>query len=360
MRLLKKRNFFERVAFALKDTENLKTPILIKEAVDSELKIKELQVQLEQSNDPLTKAKILKEAQLLTLGVKGEASVLFELQNSFLPLHIIHDLRIEHGEHKAQLDFVVLTRKFIIVIEVKNYYGNILVNEKDEFIRRVYKNNRLVFQEGFYSPIRQVQRQTAILENLLKEREIITQTPIKHVVVFTNPKTILDIKNASDEVKNRILRADGLVQYISNVLKENSPVHFLDNRMNEISNSILSLHQPSNNSHIEDLVEAKLLEETISQDKNQESAVTTEEKSIEKITAVKKEQQLKEALIEFRKQEATKTNVKAFYIFTNKTLEELVMKKPETVEELKDIHGIGKQKIESYGDEVIRIIRRFE
>ncbi|PKC52137.1 hypothetical protein RhiirA1_482200 [Rhizophagus irregularis] len=105
------------LAFALKDTENLKTPILIKEAVDSELKIKELQVQLEQSNDPLTKAKLLKEAQLLTLGVKGEASVLFELQNSFLPLHIIHDLRIEHGEHKAQLDFVVLTRKFIIVIE---------------------------------------------------------------------------------------------------------------------------------------------------------------------------------------------------------------------------------------------------
>ncbi len=350
---MKKRNFFERVVYALKDTENLKTPILVKDANEHELKLKELQVQLDQTKDLQLQTKLLNEIQLFNLGIKGEESVLFELQNSFLPIHIIHDLKIDNGEHKAQLDFVVLTRKFILIIEVKNYYGNILVNEKDEFIRRVYKNNRLVFQEGFYSPIRQVERQTAIFNNLLKEREIINQTPIKNVVVFTNPKTILDIDKASNEVKKRVMRADQLVKFISDALKENSPVHYLDNRLSELSKNILSLHQPTSNIQTEDLVETKLLEETIAQEveeENSEVATTVEDKN----------QQLEDALREFRKQEAAKTNVKAFYIFTNQTLEDLIAKKPVTMEELKTIRGIGEQKIQSFGKEILAIILQYK
>lgn len=84
----------------------------------------------------------------MELGLKGENSVLFELQNSFLPIHILHDFRIEHNGLSCQIDFVVLTRKFILLIEVKNYYGHILVNEKDEFIRQVFHGKNLLYKKG--------------------------------------------------------------------------------------------------------------------------------------------------------------------------------------------------------------------
>lgn len=126
---------------------------------------------------------------------------------------------------------------------MKNYYGNIKINDKDEFIRKVYRNKHLQFEGGFYSPIRQVQRQAIILENVLKQHEVINKTPIKHVVVFTNSKTILDMKEASTEVRQIVLRADQLVSYITKELQQKSPVHFLDNKMQEISNGILSHHQ---------------------------------------------------------------------------------------------------------------------
>lgn len=56
---------------------------------------------------------------------------------------------------------------------------------------------------------------------------------------------------------------------------------------------------------------------------------------------------------------AKEQNVKAFYIFTNKTLEELIMKKPTTIEELKKINGIGETKINSFGEELINLIKSY-
>ncbi|WP_107950039.1 NERD domain-containing protein [Lysinibacillus parviboronicapiens] len=342
-----KRNFFERITFTLKDTEKLKKPIVVKQA--SDIKLRDLQNKLYATKDDRIQHNISKDIQLWQLGAKGENNVLFELKNSYLPLHILHDIKIASEENKAQLDFVVLTRKFILVIEVKNYYGNIKINDKDEFIRKVYRNKHLQFEEGFYSPIRQVQRQAIILENVLKQHEIINKTPIKHVVVFTNPKTILDMKEASTEVRQIVLRADQLVSYITKELKQKSPVHFLDNKMQEISNGILSHHQEKTFLHKDDTIDHKLLEETLETDiKDVQAPVRTLNHS-----------ELEEALRSYRKQQANKANLKAFHIFSNQTLEQLLQHRPITLAELKAIHGIGDNKVNAFGEELISIIQRY-
>ncbi|MFC4354318.1 HRDC domain-containing protein [Chryseomicrobium palamuruense] len=51
------------------------------------------------------------------------------------------------------------------------------------------------------------------------------------------------------------------------------------------------------------------------------------------------------------------TNRKAYHIFKNQTLEQLVKEKPQTLEELLKIDGIGKQKVEEFGVEVVKIIQ---
>ena len=70
---------------------------------------------------------------------------------------------------------MVVTRKFILLVEVKNYFGNIVVNAKDEFSRQVYQGNRVVFQEGFYSPLRQVERQAEVLTSFRKKSPILKE-----------------------------------------------------------------------------------------------------------------------------------------------------------------------------------------
>ena len=70
----------------------------------------------------------------------------------------------------------------------------------------------------------------------------VTRTPIKSVVVFSNNRTVINTKKASKHVKEKIIRVDSLVEYIKQELEKSSPVHFMDNRMKEMSEYIKASH----------------------------------------------------------------------------------------------------------------------
>lgn len=343
----KKVGFLKSIVNAITDTETSKTPLLIKKATESIHLIEQLQKEIENSSEQKQIKNLRKQIKLFELGLKGENSVLFELQNSFLPIHIIHDFRVAHNGLSCQIDFVVLTRKFILLIEVKNYYGHILVNEKDEFIRQVFHGKKLALQEGFYSPLRQVERQSQIFESYMKEMGAVNRTPIKSVVVFTNNKTVINTYKASKRVQEKVIRVDSLVTYLKSELQKSSPVHFLDNRMSEMSEYIKASHKEINED-VTEAVELKFLEETID---NQDEAKLNPEPNQQEST------DLENALKQFRMKLANEKNMAAYNIFSNKTLEELISKKPRTLEDLKSITGIGDYKINTFGNDLILIIK---
>ena len=49
-------------------------------------------------------------------------------------------------------------------------------------------------------------------------------------------------------------------------------------------------------------------------------------------------------------------SVPAYVVLTNRALEELVQKRPCSIEELKDIHGLGPAKISKYGKEILQLL----
>ena len=61
------------------------------------------------------------------------------------------------------------------------------------------------------------------------------------------------------------------------------------------------------------------------------------------------ERLLYQRLREWRKETAEKEGVPVFIIANNKQLMELVKQSPATLEALRNIHGFGKKKVESYG-----------
>ena len=65
---------------------------------------------------------------------------------------------------------------------------------------------------------------------------------------------------------------------------------------------------------------------------------------------------LYEEIKEWRKKNADEQNVPPYVIFGDKTLEELVEKKPQSEAELLSIFGIGTAKAEKIGSQLLRII----
>jgi ATP-dependent DNA helicase RecQ len=66
-----------------------------------------------------------------------------------------------------------------------------------------------------------------------------------------------------------------------------------------------------------------------------------------------------ELLRTMRKDIADRAGVPPFVIFHDRTLVELAAHRPESLDNLMEIHGVGKSKCEKYGNEILETIRRF-
>ena len=51
-------------------------------------------------------------------------------------------------------------------------------------------------------------------------------------------------------------------------------------------------------------------------------------------------------------------NIKAYYIFNNKQLEQIVRLNPQSIEDLKLVDGLSLKQIEKYGNDILNIIHK--
>lgn len=96
------------------------------------------------------------------------------------------------------------------------------------------------------------------------------------------------------------------------------------------------------------------------------------EEKIEEIKSVKmpfeeiilnpEEEEIYDALRKWRNEQANKENLPPYMILHNFWLKKVAKAKPNTVEDLAslEIKGLGKKRIEKYGEEIIKIINSFQ
>ena len=355
--------------------DKLNAPILHK---DSDEMIKQISIleELKEKASGKTKNLMLKDIKLLEYGKQGEESVLFELMNSFMPMLILRDLRIEHENLSAQIDFVVITRKLTFIIECKNLFGDIQVNESGDFIRTIqFGGNKI--REGIYSPITQNMRhleiikavkknsQTSILRRMMLEKYF--DENYKSIVVLANTKTIIDVRKADKGIRNLIIRNDQLISHMKKMISSSKLEESSDKQMVERAEKFMKVHQPSNKdytakydmhynetqkkeSEIESVVKVEAEIEV-----NRKDIVEVEAKAV---TLVKDEERLYQELKLYRLEKSREEGVKAYTLFTNKQLEELVEIRPETLEKLMGISGFGESKVNKYGQDILSIIAK--
>lgn len=327
----------------MKFFNRLNEPVFLKISSETDEyieKLKELQIKARGE----VKEKIDLEIKFASFGQMGERNIAFELRNSGLPLYVLHDVYLEINNLSAQIDYLVVTRKNVIVIECKNLIGNINIDNKGNFVRE-YSLGKRKIKEGIYSPITQNERHLEVLKQIRRESK---NNPIakmmfdkyfddnyKSLVVLANSKTILNDRYAKKEVKGKIIRADQLIACIKDLIEKSPNPSSTDAEMQKIAFSLLELNKPKKSDY------ANRFELLI------------EEMEIDNLYS---EEELTEKLREYRLLKSREENIKAYYIFTNAHMKELIEKLPKNEEELSKITGFGPVKVAKYGREILEII----
>ena len=183
----------------------LKGPSFIKEFNEDNKQLMDLEELLKVAPEEVCK-EIKKDMKLISYGMIGEKNIAYELSNSHMPILILHDLFIEFNGLKAQVDYIVIGQRFILVIECKNMVGDIEITNNGDFIR-YFKgaNGRVYKKEGMYSPIVQNERHTDLIKDILIDERHLKKTNcemIKHIVTVANPKA---------EIKRKIIKHEQLI-----------------------------------------------------------------------------------------------------------------------------------------------------
>lgn len=285
---------------------------------------------------------LLFELFIVKKGLEGENEIAYQLKKSNIGMYVLRDIKVKYEELSAQIDYVVLTPLCTYFIECKNLVGNIVVNEKGDFIRELYINGKTI-KKGMYSPLRQVEAQREVIRKIWESRastlnKIFNSKDFnkyrKVLVVASNKETILDTTNAPSDMKYKILRADSLIRQIE--------YDFSHRDKDEALMSKKTLEDAAK-SYIEVSYKEKI-----------DYYDFYKRKYCNTIKIVN--DNLKERLIEFRKNRAKEMNIPAYYVFTNDELDKLVELKPKTSDKLKNLIILTPVKIKTHGEKIIEII----
>lgn len=244
----------------------------------------------------------------LQKGMIGEERLKYNLINSNIPMYIMHDLTLTFNDKKAQIDFIIVTKRSLYILESKNLNGNLDIEKDGTFTRIIGKH-----KQGIKNPLTQNLEHENIINQIFKKEKI--KLKYESLVILTNDNTYLKFKKSDKDYKNTIIRNDKIVEVLKNKEKKK---HIIRNEEN-----------------IKYICDKILKYEKYSFDV----------------------EQLKLKLKQYRKEKSNSEQIQPYMIFNDQTLDELINKIPQTLEELRLINGFGEYKVNKYGNEIVYIIK---
>ena len=142
--------------------------------------------------------------------------------------HYYLNLQISFDGRRAELDNLIVNHNGVFVIEVKNYSGILFGEEDDEWWKRIKNVYGEDIEEIIDNPIKQVNRQAAILGNLLKSNGI--DAWVEGYVYFVNENS----KCQSSRILNDVEDIDYLIHNNSGRYYDNRTIDCIANWAEEI------------------------------------------------------------------------------------------------------------------------------
>ena len=296
--------------------------------------VRKLMEKQKTETSPLKNNAINYQILLYKIGEIGENKVLDELKYSFYPMHIFKDISINIGEFQCQIDFVILTKKAMYLIECKNTKFNVKIDKTGSFyLINEGKKNRT------FSVLNQIERQKMILEQLDLGVEIKEMHPI---VVYANEETGIEIEDKDALRGIDVINLDRLNSLIREKEKDLKEIYTVE-EIEKIKNSLINPDIKNNDYIEEDTVKWEEYELRLLLEKN-----INEKKALEKIAEknvlknVKSEfngskisiAEFKDVLKKYLERKSEKLGVTSSSLMTEVMRDEILEKMPTTVNQL--------------------------
>lgn len=296
--------------------------------------VRKLMEKQKTETSPLKNNAINYQILLYKIGEIGENKVLDELKYSFYPMHIFKDISINIGEFQCQIDFVILTKKAMYLIECKNTKFNVKIDKTGSFyLINEGKKNRT------FSVLNQIERQKMILEQLDLGVEIKEMHPI---VVYANEETGIEIEDKDALRGIDVINLDRLNSLIREKEKDLKEI-YTEEEIEKIKNSLINPDIKNNDYIEEDTVKWEEYELRLLLEKN-----INEKKALEKIAEknvlknVKSEfngskisiSEFKDVLKKYLERKSEKLGVTSSSLMTEVMRDEILEKMPTTVNQL--------------------------
>lgn len=283
-------------------------------------------------------------------GLKGENEFIFQLKNSGLGMAVLHDITMEYEELKAQVDFVVITQGYTYFVECKNLKGDIKVNERGEFIK-TYIYNNVKKSVGIESPISQAQRHVEVFKkkwhennNNLKRLFISNENLdkwYKPLVIMSNKENILDLRDAPEDIQEKIMKSDVVVEKIKRDIKKIDKEVISSRRYrNNQAKKFLQLYCKRIKVDYYRYYKNKFVNQSILEKEKSEALNIS----------------LRECLKQFRIQKAKNRGIPFSYVFNDDELDKIVNLKPMSFEKLKDANILTDVKLKLHGNDIIAVV----
>jgi Nuclease-related domain len=201
--------------------------------------IKKLEVLLKRSSPTSHKRpQILESYRRFKAGFTGEQSLQYFYR--YLPkdgLLFLPGLRIMHDEYYFQMDQLIVSPTFLLILEIKNLAGHLYLDDKVKQMIRTLDGKR----ECFEDPIEQVKRQSYHLNQILKQCKF-PAIPIERLVVITNPSTIVEFSPSYKEAFARVIKSAQLHHKFTAFQQKYQTSILTSKEMKKISKQLFKLH----------------------------------------------------------------------------------------------------------------------
>lgn len=146
-------------------------------------------------------------------GYRGEKSLDFHLSMlSDTRYMIFHNIRLPLGKYFFQIDILLLSRFFALVLETKNLAGEIIIEK--EFSQAKQKIKDKIERIG--NPVLQARLQAKKLKKWFQKHHI-KDLPVHYLFVNSNEKTIITSEPGNEQLNRNMCNSEYLLEKITQV-----------------------------------------------------------------------------------------------------------------------------------------------
>jgi Nuclease-related domain len=154
---------------------------------------------------------------------------------------VLHDLRLAAHDSFFQIDTLLISSRYIVILEVKYITGTLHFDHLHQVIR--IRDDGM--EEAFQNPIFQVKRQRSHLTDWLS-RNRVPNIPIHSLVVMSNPRTIIKSLPSHKDVLQYVTHSPYLQERIQVFDKMHSVEKLTKKEITKLSKLLVRHHTPEN------------------------------------------------------------------------------------------------------------------